>query len=596
MPQTIIGTTNPIAIMFFLMFVISTLGITYWAAKRTRTTKDFYAAGRSITGFQNGLALAGDYMSAASFLGIAGLVSTKGYDGLIYSVGWLVGWPIIMFLISEPLRNLGKYTFADVVAYRLQQRPIRAAAATGSLVVVITYLIAQMVGAGTLIKLMFGLPFEVAIIVTGSLMILYVLFGGMIATTWVQIIKAGLLLSGATLLVIMTLNKFGFSYAELFKQAAVATPLGQKFLEPGGLVTSPIDAISLGLALMFGTAGLPHILMRFYTVPDAKQARKSVFVATGFIGYFYILTVTIGFGAAVLVGQKAIMAIDKGGNMAGPMLAEVLGGNIFLGFLSAVAFATILAVVSGLTLAGASALSHDLFVGVIRRGVAAEKEEVKVAKISTVGLGIVAILLGIFFKGQNVAFLVGLTFAIAASANFPALLLSITWKKLTTYGVVWSIYTGVIVATVLIILSPTVWVDIVHKDDVAKVNVQIKEADTAMTAADTQIAEIQKQIITADAINAMKKNDQGAALQKNAATEASIAAKKAEKDQLAARKKEAASQMPKAIFPLKNPGIYSMAAAFLMAFLVSIMNPEKSAEDKFAGVKVREYLGIGSED
>jgi cation/acetate symporter len=580
--------------MFFLLFVISTLGITYWAAKRTRTTKDFYAAGRSITGFQNGLALAGDYMSAASFLGIAGLVSTKGYDGLIYSVGWLVGWPIVMFLISEPLRNLGKYTFADVVAYRLQQRPIRAAAATGSLVVVITYLIAQMVGAGTLVKLMFGMQFEIAIVITGALMISYVLFGGMIATTWVQIIKACLLLSGATLLVIMTLYKFGFSYGELFGQAEKL--YGAKFLEPGGLVSNPIDAFSLGLALMFGTAGLPHILMRFYTVPDAKQARKSVFVATGFIGYFYILTVTIGFGAAVLVGQKAIMAIDKGGNMAGPMLAEVLGGNIFLGFLSAVAFATILAVVSGLTLAGASALSHDLFVGVIRRGVAAEKEEVKVAKISTVALGVIAILLGIFFKGQNVAFLVGLTFAIAASANFPALLLSVTWKKLTTYGVVWSIYTGVIVATVLIILSPTVWVDIIHKEAKAKVETQMKEADTAMAAADTQIAEIQKQIITADAINAMKKKDQGAALQKNTDTEASIAAKKAEKDQLAAKKKEAASQMPQPIFPLKNPGIYSMAAAFLMAFLVSIINPEKAAEDKFAGVKVREYLGIGSED
>jgi cation/acetate symporter len=392
----------------------------------------------------------------------------------------------------------------------------------------------------------------------------------------------------------MTLYKFGFSYGELFGQAEKL--YGAKFLEPGGLVSNPIDAFSLGLALMFGTAGLPHILMRFYTVPDAKQARKSVFVATGFIGYFYILTVTIGFGAAVLVGQKAIMAIDKGGNMAGPMLAEVLGGNIFLGFLSAVAFATILAVVSGLTLAGASALSHDLFVGVIRRGVAAEKEEVKVAKISTVALGVIAILLGIFFKGQNVAFLVGLTFAIAASANFPALLLSITWKKLTTYGVVWSIYTGVIVATVLIILSPTVWVDIIHKEAKTKVETQMKEADAAMVAADASVAELQKQVIAADAINAMKKKDQGAVLQKNAATEASIAAKKAEKDQLAAKKKEAASQMPQPIFPLKNPGIYSMAAAFLMAFLVSIINPEKSAEDKFAGVKVREYLGIGSED
>jgi cation/acetate symporter len=594
MPQTIIGQTNPIAIMFFLLFVLSTLGITYWAAKRTRTTKDFYAAGRSITGFQNGLALAGDYMSAASFLGIAGLVSTKGYDGLIYSVGWLVGWPIIMFLISEPLRNLGKYTFADVVAYRLQQRPIRAAAATGSLVVVITYLIAQMVGAGTLIKLMFGLPFELAIVVTGSLMILYVLFGGMIATTWVQIIKAVLLLGGATLLVIMTLYKFGFSYGELFSQASKL--YGAKFLEPGGLVTSPIDAFSLGLALMFGTAGLPHILMRFYTVPDAKQARKSVFVATGFIGYFYILTVTIGFGAAVLVGQKAIMAIDKGGNMAGPMLAEVLGGNLFLGFLSAVAFATILAVVSGLTLAGASALSHDLFVGVIRRGQAAEKEEVKVAKISTVLLGVIAIMLGIFFKGQNVAFLVGLTFAIAASANFPALLLSITWKKLTTYGVVWSIYTGVIVATVLIILSPTVWVDIINKDAKTKVETQVKEIDAAMLAADAQVAELQKSVVAADAIAKMKKKEKAVAENKNKTTAAAIAAKTQEKDQLAVKKKEAGAAMPKPIFPLKNPGIYSMAAAFFMAFFISILRPEKAAADKFAGVKVREYLGIGSED
>src|SRR5512140_3207558 len=471
--QTTIGTMNPIALSFFFTFVGVTLALTYWAAKKTKTAKEFYAAGRSITGFQNGLALAGDYMSAASFLGIAGLVSTKGYDGLIYSVGWLVGWPIIMFTISEPLRNLGKYTFADVVAYRLQQRPIRAAAATGSLVVVITYLIAQMVGAGTLIKLMFGLPFELAIVVTGSLMICYVLFGGMIATTWVQIIKAALLLGGATLLVIMTLSKFGFSYGELFTQAEKL--YGNKFLEPGGLVTSPVDAFSLGLALMFGTAGLPHILMRFYTVPDAKEARKSVFYATGFIGYFYILTFTIGFGAAVLVVKDFIMGIDKGGNMAGPLLAEALGGNIFLGFLSAVAFATILAVVSGLTLAGASALSHDLYVGVIRRGVANEKEEVKVAKIATVGLGAVAIMLGILFKGQNVAFLVGLTFAIAASANFPALLMSILWKKFTTAGAVLSIYTGLTVAVVLLILSPTVWVDIVHKDEKAAVEKSVND-------------------------------------------------------------------------------------------------------------------------
>jgi len=628
--QTMIGQSNPTAIMFFVAFVISTLLITWWAAKRTRTTKDFYAAGRSITGFQNGLALAGDYMSAASFLGIAGLVSTKGYDGLIYSVGWLVGWPIIMFLISEPLRNLGKYTFADVVAYRLNQRPIRAAAAAGSLVVVLTYLIAQMVGAGTLIKLMFGLPFELAIVITGSLMIAYVLFGGMIATTWVQIIKAALLLGGATILVILTLNQFGFSYGNLFGQAEKLYT--NKFLEPGGLVTSPLDAFSLGLALMFGTAGLPHILMRFYTVPDAKAARKSVFYATGFIGYFYILTVTIGFGAAVLVGQKVIMGIDKGGNMAGPLLAEALGGNLFLGFLSAVAFATILAVVSGLTLAGASAFSHDLFVGVIRHGQASEKEEVKVAKIATVGLGIAAILLGILFKGQNVAFLVGLTFAIAASANFPALLMSIMWKKFTTAGAVMSIYTGLIVATVLLVLSPTVWVDIVHKTEKEAVEAKIKVVDANFKnttdalakyktmagnkeAADKAFAEEQTALVAkkkelTDTVKDEKERGSQikaaeaktattiAVLQSLATMDTAAAEKRIadEKPKYEAEKKEISSAMPKAIFPLKNPGIFSMAAAFLMGIFVSLFAPSKVAEEKFAAQKLREYIGIGAED
>jgi cation/acetate symporter len=574
MHRTIIGQANPDAILFFILFVIMTLLITWWAAKRTRTTKDFYAAGRNITGLQNGLALAGDYMSAASFLGIAGLVSTKGYDGLIYSVGWLVGWPIIMFLISEPLRNLGKYTFADVVAFRLQQRPVRSAAAAGSLVVVLTYLIAQMVGAGALIKLMFGLPFEFAVIITGALMISYVLFGGMIATTWVQIIKAGLLLCGATVLAVLTLTNFGFSYGDLFSRAEKLYT--SKFLEPGGLITSPLEAFSLGLALMFGTAGLPHILMRFYTVPDAKAARKSVFYATGFIGYFYILTVTIGFGAAILVGQKVIMSIDKGGNMAGPLLAEVLGGNIFLGFLSAVAFATILAVVSGLTLAGASALSHDLYVGVLRRGVTNEREEVKVAKIATVGLGVCAILLGILFKGQNVAFLVGLTFAIAASANFPALLMSILWKKFTTSGAVTSIYVGLISATILIVLSPTVWVDIIQKDAVQAVQAQLRDIDNATAGIDTQIADLQKQAAYANTIAEMK-------------------AKMRDKEIMLAKKKDVAAQMPKAVFPMKNPGIFSMAAAFLAGILVSLRAPEKEAQEKFDIEKVREYVGIGAE-
>lgn len=631
-PQTMIGQANPTAIMFFIAFVISTLVITYWAAKRTKTTKDFYAAGRSVTGFQNGLALAGDYMSAASFLGIAGLVATKGYDGLIYSVGWLVGWPIVMFLLSEPLRNLGKYTFADVVSYRLTQRPIRAAAAAGSLVVVLTYLIAQMVGAGTLIKLMFGLPFEVAIVVTGALMISYVIFGGMIATTWVQIIKACLLLGGATILVLMVLNKFGFSYAELFKQASTATPLGQKFLEPGGLVTSPMDAFSLGLALMFGTAGLPHILMRFFTVPDVKAARKSVFYATGFIGYFYILTVTIGFGSAVLVGQKVIMGIDAGGNMAGPLLAEALGGNLFLGFLSAVAFATILAVVSGLTLAGASAFSHDLYVGVIRRGQASEKDEVRVAKMATIGLGITAIALGILFKGQNVAFLVGLTFAIAASANFPALLMSLMWKKFTTAGAVLSIYTGLAIATVLLILSPTVWVDIVHKSEKAAVDAKVKAIDTAFknssdafakykafagnkadidkAISDEQVAlDAKKAELTASVKDEKERGTQIKAAEGKTAKTVEVlqsltAIDTAAADKLLAdakpkyeaEKKEAASAMPKAIFPLKNPGVYSMAAAFLIGIIASLMSPDKIAEKKFDAEKLREYIGVGAED
>ncbi len=443
---------------FFLLFVGITLYITYRVTERAKTAIEFYTARRSITAFQNGLALSGDYMSAASFLGIAGLVSLKGFDGLIYAVGWIVGWPIIMFLIAEPLRNVGKYTFADAVAQRLKQKPIRTAAAIGALTTVLFYLIAQMVGAGYLIKLLFGISYESAIVIVGALMILYVTFGGMLATTWVQIIKACMLLGGATLLVFLTLYQFGFNYGELFSN--VTQKYGEEFVHPGSLIESPVDAISLGIALMFGTAGLPHILMRFYTVPDAREARKSVFYATGFIGYFYILTFIIGFGAAALVGQEIIKKIDEGGNMAAPLLAEAVGGEVFFGFLSAVAFATILAVVVGLTLAGASAVSHDIYAGVIKRDRADEKQEVRAAKIATLCLGLLAIILGILFKNQNVAFMVGLTFSIAASANFPALFMSIFWKKFTTHGAIGSIYTGLILSVVLIILGPTVWVDI----------------------------------------------------------------------------------------------------------------------------------------
>jgi cation/acetate symporter len=349
---------NLVAVSFFFAFIVLTLGITWWAARRTSSTEHFYAAGRSVSGFQNGLALAGDYMSAASFLGIAGLVALSGFDGLIYSIGFLVGWPIVMFLIAEPLRNLGRFTFADVVAFRLRQVPVRIAAAIASLAVVAFYLIAQMVGAGNLIRLLFGLPYEAAVVIVGAVMLAYVLFGGMIATTWVQIVKAVLLMGGAFLLALLVLARFSFNPLALFE--AATTGYGLSVLGPGRLVTDPLDALSLGLALMFGTAGLPHILMRFYTVPDARTARTSVSWATGCIGFFYLLTFILGFGAMVLVGQSKIRAVDAGGNMAAPLLAEAVGGTAFLGFIAAVAFATILAVVAGLTLAGAAALSHDL--------------------------------------------------------------------------------------------------------------------------------------------------------------------------------------------------------------------------------------------
>ena len=432
---------NITAILMFVLFVGITIYITYWAAKKTQTAKSFYTAGGDITGFQNGLAISGDFMSAASFLGISGLVYLTGFDGLIYSIGFLIGWPIILLLIAEPLRNLGKYSFADVASFRLQQKPIRLLAACGSLCTVILYLIAQMVGAGKLVELLFGLPYYSAVMIVGALMILYVTFGGMLATTWVQIIKAILLLSGATLIAVLVLIQFSFNVNDFFKAAINIHPKGVNILAPGGLISDPISAISLGLALMFGTAGLPHILMRFFTVKDAVEARKSVVYATGFIGYFYILTFIIGFGAIILVSKNTQYLNELGqlignNNMAAIHLAHAVGGDLLLGFISAVAFATILAVVSGLTLAGASAISHDLYANVFSGATFSEKKEMQVSKIATVFLGLLAILLGITFEGQNVAFMVGLAFAIAASTNFPILLLSIYWKKLTTRGAV----------------------------------------------------------------------------------------------------------------------------------------------------------------
>lgn len=472
--------TNWPAIMMFSAFVLVTLGITRWAAGRTRTTADFYTAGGGITGFQNGLAIAGDYMSAASFLGISAQIFSDGYDGLIYSIGFLVGWPIILFLLAERLRNLGRYTFADVASFRFAQPPVRLFAALSTLSVVLFYLIAQMVGAGQLIKLLFGLPYTYAVVIVGVLMTLYVLFGGMIATTWVQIIKAVLLLGCATFMALAVLASFGFSPDALFARAvqvktdmaasAGATPAeaaerGRSIMGPGNFIKDPISAISFGIALMFGTAGLPHILMRFFTVPDAQAARKSVLWATGWIGYFYILTFIIGFGAIVLVGTDARFldpegALRGGGNMAAIHLADAIGGNLFLGFVCAVAFATILAVVAGLTLSGASAVSHDLYASVIRKGRATSEEELRVSRRTVLALAVAAILLGILFEKQNVAFMVSLAFALAASGNFPVLLLSVLWKDCTTKGVVAGGTLGVVLALTLTILSPAIWVNV----------------------------------------------------------------------------------------------------------------------------------------
>ena len=479
--QTQQQATNWTAISMFAGFVLVTLGITKWAAARTRSVADFYTAGGGITGFQNGLAIAGDYMSAASFLGISGLVFANGFDGLIFSIGWLVGWPVLTFLMAERLRNLGKFTFADVASYRFAQTPLRSFAATGTLVVVAFYMIAQMVGAGQLIKILFGLEYIYAVILVGVIMMMYVLFGGMTATTWVQIIKAVLLLGGATFMAIMVLLQFGFSPEALFakavevktglaaatgKSAEEAAKAGASIMAPGGLINDPISAISVGMALMFGTAGLPHILMRFFTVPTAKEARKSVAWATTWIGYFYILTFIIGFGAIVnlipnpgeyFVNGDLAKGLNGGGNMAAVHLANAVGGNVFLGFISAVAFATILAVVAGLTLSGASAVSHDLYASVWRHGNVDSDTELRVSKITTVALGIIAVLLGVLFEKQNVAFMVMLAFTIAASANFPVLFMSVLWKNCTTTGAVVGGTVGLVMSVVLTVLSPGVW-------------------------------------------------------------------------------------------------------------------------------------------
>ena len=538
--QTTKQATNWVAIAMFGAFVAITLGITKWAASKTRSAADFYTAGGGITGFQNGLAIAGDYMSAASFLGISGLVFASGFDGLIFSIGWLVGWPVITFLMAERLRNLGKFTFADVASYRFAQTPTRIFAACGSLVVVAFYMIAQMVGAGQLIKVLFGLEYQYAVMIVGLLMMMYVLFGGMTATTWVQIIKAIMLLTGATFMAIAVLYQFNFSPEALFTKAVEVHSKHGSIMAPGGLIKDPISAISVGMALMFGTAGLPHILMRFFTVPSAKEARKSVGWATTWIGYFYILTFIIGFGAIVLVSTdpaylavkmidgKAVLdaagnpvydGLKGGGNMAAIHLANAVGGNVFLGFISAVAFATILAVVAGLTLSGASAVSHDLYATVFKKGMADSAAELRVSKITTICLGIVAVFLGIAFEKENVAYMVMLAFAIACSANFPVLFMSVLWKDCTTKGAVAGGVVGLVSSVGLTLVSASVWEAVLH-------------------------------------------NPKGSAL-----------------------------------FPYSSPALFSMTAAFLTIYLVSKMDNSKQAQLErllYPAQKVRSETGLGA--
>jgi cation/acetate symporter len=459
------------AIAMFVAFVVLTMGITKWASGRSKSASDFYTAGGGITGFQNGLAIAGDYMSAATLLGVTAMVYGQGFDGYIYALAFFVGWPIILFLMAERLRNLGRFTFSDITSYRLDQGKVRTMAAISSLTVVLFYLIAQMVGAGQLIKLLFGLRYEVAVIAVGALMMVYVIFGGMVATTWVQIIKACMLLTGGTLIMVLAVSRFGFSYSNIVEQATAAHKLGWQVLQPGGLLANPVNAISLCLGLMFGTAGLPHILMRFFTVGDAKEARKSVLYASGFIGYFFNVIFLMGLCAILIVGKDPQFfeggvvggKIVGGGNMVVMHLAKAVGGNLLLGFLAAVAFATILAVVSGLALAGASAISHDLYARVIKKGKATEEDEIKVSKRATICIGVVAVCLGLLFEKQNVAFMVGLAFGVASAANFPVLILSMYWRGLTTRGALAGGIGGLVSSVTFVVLSKAVWVNVLGK-------------------------------------------------------------------------------------------------------------------------------------
>jgi cation/acetate symporter len=587
----------------FAAVIALTMYITYVAAKRVKSASDFYTAGGGISGLQNGWAIAGDYLSAASFLGIAGLISLYGYDGFMYSVGWLVAYITVLLLIAEPCRNIGKYTLSDILAYRNDPRKTRIVGALSVITVSTFYLTAQMVGGGVLVKTLIGIDYEVSVVVVGILMLSYVLFGGMVATTWVQIIKAVLLVAASVLIVMLVWTPYGFSLPAFMAdvigdakvQARVATllgdaaknmtpsELGQRFLEPGLYFKAPIDQISLGMALVFGTAGLPHILMRFFTVPTAQQARKSVVWAMAIIGGFYVLTLFLGFGAAKLVGPGNIAAVDAGGNMAGPLLAQFIGGgpssffgNFMLAFVSAVAFATIVAVVAGLVLAAASAMAHDLWVGVVHGGeTVAPQQQVRAARIATVIVGAMAIGIGIAAKGQNVAVLVALAFAVAASANFPCVLLTLYWKRCNTTGIVTGMIVGTVCAVGLTLVSPNLTYPKAVKAAAHKVldGEAAKRASIAAALASDDAAKVA--LANRDTINldkAVKKA--GDDLKKLEGQETSFVG------------------LEKPLFELKNPGLFSIPIGFLAVILGSLLGRDKRAEDMWDEVYARQNTGI----
>lgn len=454
---------NYTVFLLFLLIVIATLFITYFAAKRTTNTNEFYTAGGGLKGWQNGLAIAGDYMSAASFLGIAGMIALTGFDGFFYSIGFLVAYLVVLYIVAEPIRNLGKYTMADMIAARFDGKKVRGVAALNSMAISIFYMIAQLVGAGALIKLLLNLEYTTSVLIVGVLMTIYVVFGGMTATSWVQIVKAVLLMTGTFIISLIVFAKFDFSIIKMFAHMKEATPLGEAFLHPGNKFTDGLDTISLNLALVLGTAGLPHILIRFFTVRDAKTARKSVVFATWVIGIFYLMTIFLGFGAAAFVGTEAIEKANKAGNMAAPLLAQAVGGDLLFAFISAVAFATILAVVAGLVLSAASAFAHDFYNHILRKGKASEREQMKAAKWASICVAVISIGLALFAQKLNVAFLVGLAFAVAASSNLPVIIYTILWRRFNTSGAIWGMLVGLFSSLLLVCISPNVWDPIAGK-------------------------------------------------------------------------------------------------------------------------------------